>query len=111
MGRDRPGGHRVSAAAGADLDRTRTHQRDASDPRSSAWVIPHAGSGTTHVLTQREIRLMLDGPDPATILCLTFTKIAAAEMARRVFETLGKWTILEDGKLGGEIEALPNAPP
>ena len=73
-------------SAAADLDRTRANQRDASDPRTSAWVIANAGSGKTHVLTQRVIRLMLSGADPATILCLTFTKIAAAEMARRVFD-------------------------
>ena len=67
----------------ADLSRTRAHQRDASDPRTSAWVIANAGSGKTHVLTQRVVRLMLAGVDPAAILCLTFTRIAAAEMSRR----------------------------
>ena len=46
-------------------------------------------SGKTHVLTQRVIRLLLSGVDPAAILCLTFTKVAAAEMSRRVFEKLG----------------------
>lgn len=98
-------------SAAADFDRTRAHQRDASDPRSSAWVIANAGSGKTHVLTQRVIRLMLDGADPATILCLTFTKIAAAEMARRVFDTLGKWTTLGDAELAEQIEALQGAAP
>ena len=53
-------------SAAADFDRTRAHQRDASDPRASAWVIANAGSGKTHVLTQRVIRLMLAGADPAT---------------------------------------------
>ena len=69
------------------------------NPRSSAWVIANAGSGKTHVLTQRVIRLLLSGTDPAAILCLTFTKVAAAEMSRRVFETLGKWTMLDEAKL------------
>ena len=72
------------------------NQRDASDPRSSAWVIANAGSGKTHVLTQRVIRLLLAGVDPAAILCLTFTKVAAAEMARRVFRDLGAWTMPDD---------------
>ncbi len=65
-------------SAASDLDQTRTNQRDASDPRASAWVIANAGSGKTHVLTQRVVRLLLSGVDPAAILCLTFTKVAAA---------------------------------
>ena len=69
-------------SARADLDRTRVNQRDASNPRASAWVIANAGAGKTHVLTQRVIRLLLSGVDPASILCLTFTRVAAAEMSR-----------------------------
>ena len=86
-------------------------QREASDPRASAWVIANAGSGKTHVLTQRVIRLMLAGADPATILCLTFTKIAAAEMARRVFETLGAWTTLGEAELAQAIEEVQGRRP
>ena len=52
----------------------------ASDPATSAWVAANAGSGKTHVLAQRVIRLLLDGCDPSTILCITFTKAAAANM-------------------------------
>lgn len=98
-------------SAAADLDRTRAHQRDASDPRASAWVIANAGSGKTHVLTQRVIRLMLAGADPASILCLTFTRIAAAEMSRRVFATLGEWTTLGEPELAAAIEALQGSGP
>ena len=90
-------------SAVTDFDRTRKVQHETSDPQSSAWVIANAGSGKTHVLTQRAIRLLLAGADPASILCLTFTKIAAAEMARRVFETLGEWTLLADAELAAEI--------
>jgi ATP-dependent helicase/nuclease subunit A len=89
-----------------DYLRTRSNQRDASDPRASAWVVANAGSGKTHVLTQRVIRLLLDGNDPASILCLTFTKVAAAEMARRIFKELGGWTSLPDADLTREIEEL-----
>src|SRR5215204_3141307 len=71
-----------------------TAQITASDPSASAWVSANAGSGKTHVLAQRVIRLLLDGVPPGKILCLTFTKAAAANMANRVFETLGKWTAL-----------------
>ena len=78
-------------------------QHDASDPAVSAWVSANAGAGKTHVLAQRVIRLLLNGTDPAKILCLTFTKAAAANMANRVFDTLGKWIALDDAALAVEI--------
>src|SRR3954467_6225899 len=71
----------------------------ASDPGSSAWVAANAGSGKTHVLAQRVIRLLLSGVDPARILCITFTKAAAANMANRVFNDLRSWTVLNDAEL------------
>src|ERR1700745_3922835 len=67
-------------------------QIEASNPGVSAWVAANAGSGKTHVLAQRVIRLLLDGVDPAKILCITFTKAAAANMANRVFDRLRRWT-------------------
>ena len=60
-----------------------------SNPSVSAWVAANAGSGKTHVLAQRVINLLLDGVEPEKILCITFTKAAAANMAKRVFDTLG----------------------
>ncbi len=78
-------------------------QTDASDPHVSAWVAANAGSGKTHVLAQRVIRLLLNGCPPSRILCLTFTKAAAANMASRVFDTLAKWTALDDTALDHEI--------
>jgi ATP-dependent helicase/nuclease subunit A len=98
-------------SAAADYDRTRIHQQEASDPDASAWVIANAGSGKTHVLTQRVIRLLLAGADPAAILCLTFTKVAAAEMARRVFGTLGRWAMLPEHELRKEITAVQGGAP
>src|SRR5918998_4419368 len=80
-------------------DAVREVQIAASDPAVSAWVSANAGSGKTHVLAQRVIRLLLDGVDPSKILCVTFTKAAAALMANRVFGTLGTWTTLEDAAL------------
>ena len=100
---------RVTAAT--DFDRTRIIQREASDPAVSAWVVANAGSGKTHVLTQRVIRLLLAGVEPAAILCLTFTKVAAAEMARRVFETLGEWALLPDEALRRAVASLQGAEP
>jgi ATP-dependent helicase/nuclease subunit A len=78
-------------------------QGDVSDPRVSAWVAANAGSGKTHVLAQRVINLLLAGVAPEKILCLTFTKAAAANMAKRVFETLGRWTTLDDAALDDAV--------
>ena len=80
-------------------DAVTERQTAASDPGSSAWVAANAGSGKTHVLAQRVIRLLLSGVDPARILCITFTKAAAANMANRVFNELRDWTVLDDAKL------------
>jgi ATP-dependent helicase/nuclease subunit A len=86
-------------------------QIEASDPTVSVFVAANAGSGKTHVLAQRVIRLLLDGVDPAKILCLTFTKAAAANMAHRVFAQLGDWTALEDDTLDERIEEITGAKP
>ena len=66
-------------------------QRRAADPEVSAWVRANAGTGKTHVLVQRILRLLLSGAEPRSILCLTFTKNAAAEMEARVLAKLGEW--------------------
>src|SRR6266478_3043394 len=81
----------------------RATQARASDPAASAFVSANAGSGKTHVLVQRVIRLLLDGVPPETILCITFTKAAAANMAERVFSTLGHWVTLDDDRLDAAI--------
>ena len=81
-------------------------QTQASDPDVSAFVSANAGSGKTHVLAQRAIRLLLNGTDPSKILCLTFTKAAAANMATRVFDTLRRWTALDDTRLADAIRAI-----
>ena len=81
----------------------RLRQARASNPRTSAWVSANAGSGKTHVLTQRVLRLLLDGTPPAQILCLAYTKAAAANMADRVFSKLAGWTSLSDEALAKAI--------
>ena len=81
----------------------RAVQMEAADPERSVFVSANAGSGKTHVLTQRVINLLLRGTDPAKILCITFTKAAAANMATRVFETLAGWTTLNDEELDQRI--------
>jgi ATP-dependent helicase/nuclease subunit A len=86
-------------------DEVRARQARASDPTASAFVSANAGSGKTHVLVQRVIRLLLSGVPPEKILCITFTKAAAANMAERVFTTLGHWVTLDDAALDDAIRA------
>ena len=90
-------------APGVIPDSVRELQRAVSNPAVSAWVAANAGSGKTHVLVQRVINLLLDGVEPEKILCITFTKAAAANMAKRVFDTLAEWTTLDDGGLDKAI--------
>ena len=90
---------------------TQAAQRRAADPRASAWVSANAGAGKTKVLTDRVVRLLLHGAAPAKILCLTFTKAAAANMAIRVFERLGRWVTLDEAALAAELTALEGERP
>ena len=77
-----------------------------ADPRASVWVSASAGTGKTTVLTERLLRLMLDGTDPMRILCLTFTRAAAAEMANRLDAELARWAILPPGELAQTLTRL-----
>jgi ATP-dependent helicase/nuclease subunit A len=86
-------------------------QRRASDPTISAWVSANAGSGKTHVLVQRIIRLLLAGVPPHRILALTYTKAAAANMANRVFGTLGGWVTLDDAALAAKLRDVDGTTP
>ena len=92
-------------------ERTKSLQGTASDPKLSAWVAANAGSGKTYVLARRVIRLLLAGADPSKILCLTFTKAAAAEMSARVFDELANWATLSDEALFKEIAELTGERP
>ena len=80
-----------TAALAAALAETTRAQHTASDPARSAWVSANAGTGKTYVLTTRVLRLLLTGTKPERILALTYTKAAAAEMSKRVFDRLGVW--------------------
>src|SRR5262249_42797499 len=78
----------------------------AADPRASVWVAASAGTGKTTVLTERLLRLMLDGTDPARGLCLTFTRAAAAEMANRLAGVLAEWATRSDAALAEILTRL-----
>ncbi|MXQ12032.1 double-strand break repair helicase AddA [Microvirga makkahensis] len=92
-------------------DYTREAQRRAANPRASAWVSANAGAGKTKVLTDRVVRLLLSGSLPGRILCLTFTKAAAANMAIRVFERLGRWVTMDEESLVAELTELEGLKP
>ncbi|MEM6490099.1 MAG: UvrD-helicase domain-containing protein, partial [Pseudomonadota bacterium] len=81
-------------------------QLAAADPARSAWVGANAGSGKTRVLTNRVARLLLAGSAPGRILCLTYTRAAAAEMQSRLFGQLGAWAMLGDDALAATLVAL-----
>lgn len=81
-------------------------QYSAAAPDASVWVSANAGTGKTRVLVDRIARLLLDGAEPHKILCLTFTKTAAAEMSERINAQLGTWAVLDDDALTQSIHAL-----
>src|SRR5579859_4220684 len=109
------GGRRIGASGMVKVrpipPAVRDTQARASNPASSSFVSANAGSGKTHVLVQRVIRLLLEGVPPEKILCITFTKAAAANMAERVFTTLGHWVTLGDVALDAAIVAVGMAHP
>ena len=78
----------------------------ASDPEVSAWVAANAGAGKTYTLANRVARLLLADAKPERILCLTFTKAAAAEMQERLFRQLGEWAMLPDDDLRARIVGI-----
>ncbi len=93
-------------------ERAQRQQRIASDPALSAWVGASAGSGKTKVLTDRVLRLLLqDDQPPNRLLCLTFTKAAAAEMQTRLARRLGQWACADDAELTRELAGLTGATP
>ena len=101
----------TSPAPDTALDETGRRQAAAADPDASVWVSANAGSGKTHVLINRVIRLMLAGTPPERILCLTFTKAAAAEMSGRLYARLGEWTVMDEGELAEKLTEMEGRAP
>ncbi len=97
-----------SSAAVAETTRL---QGKAAEPFGSRWVSANAGTGKTHVLVQRVLRLLLAGARPDTILCLTYTNAAAAEMSNRVFERLSAWAVMSPQELHATVAELLARPP
>ena len=87
------------------------NQRRATDPEASAWVSANAGTGKTFVLVRRVLRLLLAGTAANRILCLTFTKAAAAEMSNRLFRQLADWATASEERLADDLtEVLSRRP-
>jgi ATP-dependent helicase/nuclease subunit A len=91
--------------------RAEQRQAEAANPTVSAWVEASAGSGKTKLLTDRLLRLLLAGVASGRILCLTFTKAAAAEMATRLSLRLGEWAVADDAKLSDILQKLTGSAP
>ncbi len=83
----------------------------ASDPKNSCWVFASAGSGKTKILVDRVVRLLLDGVSPNKILCLTFTKVGAAEMQQRINSRLAELVLVSDGELLEKLRELNGKSP
>jgi ATP-dependent helicase/nuclease subunit A len=81
-------------------------QARAAAPDAHVWLSASAGTGKTHVLTARVFRLLLQGVRPENILCLTFTKAGAAEMADRIHDRLAAWVQLDGPALAADLIAL-----
>ena len=98
------------------FEKTVEAQRIAAHPERSVFVMANAGAGKTHLLINRVARLLLTKIRPEKILCITFTKAAAAEMSERLFDVLGRWALYDDAALQQALddleggEAVPRAP-
>ncbi|MCM8731461.1 double-strand break repair helicase AddA [Hephaestia sp. GCM10023244] len=100
----------VSADGIGTLPRLLGSQARASAPGAHVWLSASAGTGKTQVLTARVYRLLLRGVDPGAILCLTFTKAGAAEMAARISARLAAWVRMPERRVKDDLAALGENP-
>ena len=101
---------RTTPAHCAKLGEATAGQLTAAEPHRSVWVSANAGTGKTRVLVDRIARLLLAGTQPEKILCLTFTKTAAAEMAARISRRLGCWVVMNDAELSEQLQQITQRP-
>jgi ATP-dependent helicase/nuclease subunit A len=94
------------SSADSILPRLVDEQARASDPSSHVWLAASAGTGKTQVLAARVYRLLLGGTDPGAILCLTFTKAGAAEMAGRINQRLARWVRASEADIRADLASL-----
>ncbi|WP_432265014.1 double-strand break repair helicase AddA [Croceicoccus esteveae] len=97
----------VSPAGATRRFALQDNQRHAVDPKESVWLSASAGTGKTQVLSSRVLRLLLQpGVEPSQILCLTFTRAGAAEMANRVNDELTSWVRADEAVLTNSLRAI-----
>jgi ATP-dependent helicase/nuclease subunit A len=96
----------MTASASPAFQAALAGQAAAAQPGACAWVSANAGSGKTKVLIDRVARLLLSGAEPASILCVTYTKAAASEMQARLFDRLGAWCVMPEDQLVAELSRL-----
>jgi ATP-dependent helicase/nuclease subunit A len=99
----------MNVAPTSDVRAKSDAQFNAGNPSQNVWVAASAGSGKTSVLVDRLLRLLLAGVAPHRLLCLTFTKAAAAEMSDRLFRELGRWVVQSDQDLTATLEETTGA--
>ena len=100
----------MAGTADGALPRLEGAQARATDPQAHVWLSASAGTGKTQVLAARVFRLLLRGVDPDAILCLTFTKAGAAEMASRINRRLAAWVRMPAAALAADLDALGEKP-
>ncbi|MGH6929278.1 MAG: UvrD-helicase domain-containing protein, partial [Dongiaceae bacterium] len=101
----------MNLSVAAVIEQASAAQRRAADPGRTIWVDASAGTGKTKVLTDRVLSLLLAGTPPARLLCLTFTKAAAAEMANRIASELEAWATVDNDVLHRKLHELTGAYP
>src|SRR4051812_21311826 len=92
-------------------DYRRDPQEEAADPTLSVFVTANAGAGKTKTLIDRVARLLLAKAKPETVLCVTYTKAAASEMQRRLYQVLGDWSVASDADLRAALGKLRSRKP
>jgi ATP-dependent helicase/nuclease subunit A len=97
---------KAKVAAGKVLKPLDEAQAQAVNPAKHVWLNASAGTGKTQVLSARVLRLLLGGVAPDAILCITYTKAGAAEMAQRVHERLAFWVGCDVNSLRTDISAI-----
>lgn len=78
----------------------------ASNPNYNIWLSANAGTGKTHVLINRLLRLILNNTQPDKIICITYTTAAATEIQNRIIEYAQKWIISSDEEILKDFHAI-----
>ncbi len=81
----------------------------AINPKENIAVFASAGSGKTHLLVHRVLKLLLSGVEPSHILAITFTRKAATEMQARLMKVLADWATADDSQVKTILQSLSHS--